>query len=140
MSRPMLARKDTRADEDRQRRAVRARDGNVCRFEVWTAGNGWLPCGKKSASDTCHVYPRRECGKAVFHDDVALLGCRDCHDAYDGRTFELQVRVPPAREEAAWAVIAASSRPRRVVASTSRGPALPNSAPIRTFSNTVRSS
>ena len=116
MSRPMLARKDTRADEDRQRRAVRARDGNECRFERLHSnrrgplGDLWYPCGSKSASDTCHIYPRRDCGKAIFHVDVALLGCRDCHDAYDGRTFERTVRVPPAREEAAWAVIAASSK------------------------------
>ena len=33
----------------------------------------------------------------------------------------------------------ASSRLRAVVAATSRGPALPNSAPMRTFSNTLRS-
>ncbi len=116
MSRPLLARKDTKADEDRQRREVRARDGNVCRFEVLKDGvtgsgyiaRGWFECGKKSATDTAHIYRRRECGKARWHVDVALLACRDCHTAYDNGLGG--VRVPPDREARAYETICENSK------------------------------
>ncbi len=113
MTRPLLVRKDTRADEDRQRRAVTARDGNVCQFEreyatPGVAGYFWRPCGRKGATDTAHVYRRRECGKARFSPDVAIKACRDCHDAYDQSA--VGVRVSAAVEARAWSAIAAVSK------------------------------
>jgi hypothetical protein len=105
--RPLLARKDTRADEDRQRRLVRARDHGVCQFEK-LVGRKWVPCGAKSGTDTCHVYRRRECAKAVWSEDVALNGCRDCHTKYD--QGQGGVRVPAHVEERAWRAIVAASK------------------------------
>ena len=120
MSRPILARKDTKADEAAQRRAVIARDKNICQFErarpvVRTnAGQtriitvNWFPCGSKNATDTAHVYRRRECAKAAFDPDVAIRACRDCHDAYDKGLGG--VRVPAHIEERAWRAIVAGSK------------------------------
>ena len=56
----LLGRKDTRADEDRQRRLVRARDKGICQFEKLKGTfNGtplWFPCGSKSGTDTEKLY------------------------------------------------------------------------------------
>jgi hypothetical protein len=112
LSRPIVARKDTKADEASQRRACIARDGNVCQFEREYIGplhrSYWHPCGKKSATDTAHVYRRRECAKAAFHVDVVIRACRDCHDAYD--QAKGGVRVPAYVEERAWRAIVANSK------------------------------
>ena len=134
MSRPLLARKDTKAREAALNRAVAARDGHVCRFEVMhrlkvsvkrVSGGGfevqedyaWLECGRKGSGDTCHIYRRRECGDVWDNPVVALRGCRTCHDRYDGRTFDgSEVRVPPAREAECYALLVAETKvppPRR---------------------------
>lgn len=116
-SRPILARKDMKADYDLQRREVLERDGHVCRFETrryspafkpFGATGDWVGCGSKNATDTAHIYRRRECGRASAHKDVALRACRDCHDAYD--QSKGGVRVPPAREQRAWDRIVANSK------------------------------
>jgi hypothetical protein len=108
---PLQAKPETKAREDAQRRAVRARDYKngqpACRFEVWS-GSRWRECGKKSATDTAHIYRRINCARAWDHVDVALLACRECHTAYD--SYSTFVRVPPAREERAWATIIAHSK------------------------------
>lgn len=106
-AKPLISRKDTKALEDAQRRAVRARDKGVCCFEKFVGGV-WRKCGVKDAHDTAHCYRRRNCAKAIWHVDVALLACRDCHTKYDNR--EGGVRVPPAFEERAYKTICENSK------------------------------
>jgi hypothetical protein len=108
---------DHKRREAWQRRTVRARDNKngqpCCRFEVWDdKTQSWKECGSKAASDTCHIYRRAQCAKAWSHEDVALLGCRKHHDAYDN--YETWVRVSPGREAKAWEIIVASSKVRPV--------------------------
>ena len=86
MSRPILARKDTKAEEAAQRRAVIARDGNVCQFERARAIESriagrpipevtWVPC----------------CSKACLPDDTAAR-----------KTFELTGESISPRDRAIW--------------------------------------
>lgn len=120
MSRPLQARKDTRAEESRQRRQCRARDGAICRLQK-KVGRAWVECGAKGSQDTVHIYRRNDCGKVWAHIDVVLNGCRMCHDIYDGRIVDppYLVRVPLDREGRAYRLIVANSKvvpPRRKVA------------------------
>jgi 5-methylcytosine-specific restriction endonuclease McrA len=111
LSRPILARRDTKSQEDQQRRKVLARDGHVCRFEYLSKGV-WAECGSKEATDTSHIYHRRNCGKARFHEDVALRACRPCHTAYD--SYQGAVRVPADREARAYQTICENSKVKPV--------------------------
>jgi hypothetical protein len=106
MSRPILARKDTKSAESAQRRAVIARDGKGCRFER-LQNEGWFEC-PRIGTDCAHIYRRRLCGRAEFHVDVAIRACRECHNRYDKR--EGGVRVNPAREAQAYRTIVANSK------------------------------
>jgi 5-methylcytosine-specific restriction endonuclease McrA len=115
-SRPLQVSADHKRREAWQRRAVRARDNKngqpCCRLEILTS-SGWKECGKKSASDTVHILPRRQCSELWSHEDVALLGCRECHNALDGQTIgdaTLRVRVPYARARAAWKLVVANTK------------------------------
>lgn len=114
--RPLLARSDTKRDDAKQRREAIARDGFACCFERWFKSEGWLKCGN-SATDTAHIYPRRECGRASSSVIVVLRACRRCHDEFDGHgDGSIFVRVPPDREAAAYKLISMSAKvpvPRR---------------------------
>jgi hypothetical protein len=101
VSRPILARKDTKADEAKQRRLVTERDRNYCKFELLLKVGGkasWVMCGR-NATDTAHVIRRHQCCKARFMPEVAIRACRECHNAFDrnvlGERGLLDVRVNP---------------------------------------------
>jgi 5-methylcytosine-specific restriction endonuclease McrA len=109
--RPILAKRETKNDEASQRRAVLARDKNVCQFErrievpvdLRFGGGGftWVPCGSKEASDTAHLIRRPHLSpKARFHPDLAIRACRRCHDAFDG--YSEDVRAPYDMAVQAW--------------------------------------
>ena len=108
MSRPLLARADTSKEFARQRREAIGRDGHLCHFERWVKSDRrWKACLSR-ATDTAHVYPRRECGSAAAHVDVVLRACRKCHNAFDGHPDDDRiVRVPPDREAKAFKLISA---------------------------------
>ncbi len=102
MSKPLMAKPSTISAEARQRRIVRSRD-KVCQFEKRGPSGLWFPCGKKSASDTAHLIRRPHLSPASrFHEDVAILACRDCHSKFDSYTGE--VRAPIERARRAWNV------------------------------------
>lgn len=114
MARPVISRpmQGTRSREDTNRwaaavRILKLRDYNrgrpCCRFEVLVGGK-WEECASRLAGDPCHLVKRRHCGDAWDSQEVLILGCRACHDAYDfsalGETR--RVRAPKDRLQAAW--------------------------------------
>jgi 5-methylcytosine-specific restriction endonuclease McrA len=97
---PIRQRKDSKAEEDRQRREMHARDIVGCKFEKFRAGR-WKPCGVKDANDMAHIIRRGHLSKAAkYHVDMVMLACRTCHTEYDD--YLDGVRVPYARAEQAW--------------------------------------
>lgn len=74
----------------------------------------WVPCGKKSAQDTAHIIRRNQCGKVWDHPDVAMLGCRQCHNNFDDNVLEgdaiYQVRVPYEMAKFAWDLVVANTK------------------------------
>lgn len=82
-----------------QRQAVIERSGGRCEFEILTH-LGWLRCGSipwQYGIQVCHVIRRAQCGDAVYSPDVAIAGCKKCHDAFDHRSHPREwdrVRVP----------------------------------------------
>lgn len=111
--RPILLSERHQYRESQQRRAVRLRDNHdgkpCCRFEVETKA-GWRECGKRDATDTAHIIPRRMCAKAWDAPEVALLACRSCHNNYDGSESSKSVRAPYARAKVAWDIVLANSK------------------------------
>jgi len=107
-----------------QREQVLERDGNRCAFEVLVGegailpgrrfvlrggdiefitteddGTVWMRCQDPAPLFTCHVIRRHQCGDAALDADVAIAGCKRCHDAFDHRTHPStwdSVRVPEA--------------------------------------------
>jgi len=128
MARQMRARRRTntvdRAAEDRAfSRKVLERDGRICRVEIWDGERWWQHGIKGNANNplqAAHVYPRGQCGKWKFEPIVGVAACTDCHDRLDRRIIDdLAVRVPPARERAAFLFLTAPGRmksppPRRL--------------------------
>ncbi len=60
------------------------------------------------ADETCHVLRRHKCGTALYDPDVAIAGCRWCHNIYDHRTHSSTwswVRVPPEALDRAEACV-----------------------------------
>jgi hypothetical protein len=63
--------------------------------------------------DTVHILPRRQCGKVWDHPDVALTGCRECHNELDNNiigTSHFRVRVPYDRAIVAWNLVLANTK------------------------------
>jgi hypothetical protein len=113
MTRPLLARRDTRTEEAAFVRAVRMRDGFTCRMMIWRGTvaldqGAWVECGEY-ASDTAHIIKRNDCGKVKFNPIVGIRACRRCHDIYDGRRPG-EVYTPFDRLEAARALVFASNK------------------------------
>ena len=114
-------RTDTAAAEAAQRKAAIERDGIRCKFQRLSNGL-WSRC-LSGATETCHIYRRNECGKAIDHVDVVVRGCEHCHDLFDLRvlgkaveTARATVRVAPEDEERAYRRILEMSKsppPRR---------------------------
>lgn len=90
------------------RDGVFARDGRVCRMEIWN-GYGWFEHGIKGSAtnpiDPSHIYPSGQCGPAKGSAIVGIASCRQCHRRYEGTLRDHPVRVPPAREESAYRLI-----------------------------------
>lgn len=117
MDRPLLQRSDTTREFAAQRRGAIKRDGSLCHFERWVkSGQRWKMCLSR-ATDTAHIYPRRECGGAAAHVNVVLRACRKCHNAFDGHPDDdRMVRAPLDREAKAFKLISMASKvpvPRR---------------------------
>lgn len=56
--------------------------------------------------DPSHIYQRDNCGTLKYDKIVGLASCRDCHERYEGKLRDgIAVRVPPARERAAYKAI-----------------------------------
>ena len=102
------ARPETLKWKKKFRDGVFARDGRICRMEIWN-GYGWFEHGiKGSASnpiDPSHIYPSTQCGSVKGEPIVGIASCRDCHRRYEGKLRDHAVRVPPDREEAAYRLI-----------------------------------
>lgn len=120
MSRPLQTSAEHRRREAAQSRAVKARDKNdgkpCCRLERrYHATNGfvWRECGKSGQMDTVHIIPRRQCGDVWDHPDVALTGCRECHDTLDLNIIgeaHFKVRVPYQRAKVAWDLVVTNTK------------------------------
>lgn len=115
MSRPLQKAADTKRREDRQRMKVRARDAKFgCRFERRLMSGKWVPCGKKSATDTAHIIRRGQCGKVWDDVRVAMLACRTCHNNYDDNVLEgdpiYEVRAPYDLALDAWEFVLANTK------------------------------
>jgi hypothetical protein len=96
-----------------QRETVIERSGGCCEFERMTP-NGWERCGDPGR-DTAHALRRHLCtGLSIYDADVALFGCRLCHESYDSRQFAAWVRVPEAMLARAIACVKAVEVEREV--------------------------
>ena len=103
-------RKETRESRNgnaRFRRGVRLRDGFRCHAER-LMGASWWRCGKRTQLDPHHVYPRAQCGAAIFDPDVGLGVCPNCHEQLT--RHEPGVRVPFMALLRAYEAIAAVSK------------------------------
>lgn len=119
--RPLQSSADHKSREAAQSRKVKARDkkdGRPCcrlerRYNAIGGGYVWRECGKSGNMDTVHILPRRQCGNVWDHEDVALTGCRECHNELDNNiigTSRYHVRVPYDRAVTAWALVVANTK------------------------------
>jgi hypothetical protein len=108
MSRPMIANADSKAAERRWMRAIDKRDGFRCRMERRIGA--WVECGARPPKfDHAHIFPRRECAKAIFDEKgrTGIKSCRLCHNSLDGLGDgdKRIVRVPPVMQTLAAQVV-----------------------------------
>lgn len=102
------------------RDGVFARDGRVCRMEIWDAQPGtWFEHGVKGSPDNpidpSHIYGSDNCGTVKGEPIVGVASCRKCHQRYEGKLRDgVSVRVPPDREDAAWRLISVAVTKWRV--------------------------
>jgi hypothetical protein len=104
LSRPLIVSKETKNDESAWAARIKRRDRGLCCFERRVGPRMWVMCARKG-TDGAHIYRRHHCGKARFVDSVGITACRDCHDNFDGRRSDIEVRVPVARRRAAYDTI-----------------------------------
>lgn len=112
------ARSETLKWKKKFRDGVFARDGRVCRMEIWSAG-GWVEHGVKGSADNpidpSHIYSSDVCGSAKGEPIVGIASCRYCHRRYEGKLRDrVTVRVPPDRERAAYRLISVAVTKWRV--------------------------
>jgi hypothetical protein len=106
MSKPLIVNAETKAEETAWSARVKKRDKSLCQF--LRADKGWKPC-HRDGTDGAHIWRRWKCGKARFHDDVGIAGCRECHNSWDAYEYAL-VGVPIDRLRAAWDAITAVNK------------------------------
>ncbi|MBC5805655.1 MAG: hypothetical protein ACR2KS_10285 [Candidatus Eremiobacter antarcticus] len=94
---------ETRRGNATFRAGVKARDGFRCHAERRSIAGIWFSCGKRTSPDPHHIYPRRNCGAAIFDPNVGIAVCRQCHD--DLTNHKGDVRVPLVRVKVAYETI-----------------------------------
>lgn len=120
MSRPLRTTAEHQRREAAQSRKVKARDKvngkPFCWLEKYNEKTKtWKPCGKSGNMDTVHILRRNQCGEVWDHEDVALTGCRECHNELDNNligTSQYRVRVPYDRALTAWNLVVANTKIR----------------------------
>lgn len=99
-----------------QRIAVLERD-QTCAFERCTEAGKWERCDSRGPLFTCHVERRAKCtGSSIYHPDVAIAGCDECHARFDHRSperFWNTVRVTDTVRRRARRAIDAAAVERR---------------------------
>jgi hypothetical protein len=91
------------------RDGVFARDGRICRMEIWVGGE-WREHGVRPTAttpvDPSHIYGSDQCGPVKGEPIVGIASCRKCHQRYEGSLHDgIVVRVPPDREAVAYRLI-----------------------------------
>lgn len=89
-------------------KAVKERDGYICRLERWNHLMGiYVECGSHGSGvnplASAHIIGRPHLSpKTIFDVDLGITACATCHSWYDSDKSETLVRVPPVREERAY--------------------------------------
>lgn len=116
--RPLRTSAEHKRREAAQSRTVKSRDKVAGKPFCWLErynprANAWIVCGRTGAVDTVHIIRRNQCGDVWDHPDVALTGCRECHDELDRNILgesKFRVRVPYDRALTAWNLVVANTK------------------------------